>query len=215
QRIVLHIRYLSPPAKRSRTFKLLKLSSDDQYDEFHWALLAEAVQGLARMALALRDGVIPPAAWRVLHDAAVPARAVDLNQLAAGAALTHWLRVFALQYLAKRVRSRQDIQIWLGLLAGTPVARRDVLRVWNLEETALTGVLELLSIDSTTDTIALPATLRLEQITAVLRLADLARRFGLPVPTLARWSNATAAEIYQWSLAALSRGLEPSERLKL
>src|SRR5690606_36524865 len=33
--------------------------------------------------------------------------------------------------------------------------------------------------------------------------------------TLARWSNATAAEIYQWSLAALSRGLEPSERLKL
>lgn len=215
QQVVLHIRYLSPPAKRFRTFKLLKRSSDGQYDEFHWALLAEAVQRLTRMALALRDGTIPPAAWRVLHDVAVPARAVDLNQLAAGAALTHWLRVFALQYLAKRVRARQDIQAWLALLAGTPVARRDVLRVWNLEETALTGVLELLSIDSTTDTIALPATLRLEQITAVLRLADLARRFGLPVPALARWSNATAAEIYQWSLAALSRGLEPSERLKL
>jgi hypothetical protein len=214
--VILHVRYISPPAARSKTFKLLKLSGDGQHDEFHWALVDEAVLRLAKASLGLRAVSAPPSTWEVLDKTDIPTRAIALDLLASDAPLEAWLRVFALNDLAKRIRSNEARKPWLTLLAGRTINRQDLCEALNLEEAELPGALQLLGVtDPSSDQIVLPAAVSLEHMSAVLQVADRARRLGLTAPTLAHWNDAPPAQIYQWTLAALRRGLEPSEWLKL
>src|SRR5690606_583459 len=61
----------------------------------------------------------------------------------------------------------------------------------------------------------LPSHVSFGQLQTMLELVDRARRFNLPSTALARWHEADPSEIYEWAVAALRVGLEPSEWLGL
>src|SRR5690606_22316483 len=170
---------------------------------------------LHRAALALGSVNLPTALWSVLTRAP-NARRVDLNRLADGASAAEWIDFFAVTTLFKRLRSRQAASALTSYLEGLATPRADLLAAVNLDPAELDGALQLLGVaDTSADPAELPSHVSFGQLQTMLELVDRARRFNLPSTALARWHEADPSEIYEWAVAALRVGLEPSEWLGL
>jgi hypothetical protein len=214
--VTLRVRYTTPAERGARVLRVFARNTDGELDEFQWAALAPVVLRLHRAVLALRDVTIPLTIWTALAPRPDRVRVVDLNALAAGAQLEDWLTFFRLARIVKRVRSREAISALVTLLSGAETTRSDLLQVLNLDEAELRGALQLLRVpDADGDPVVLPSEIDFGQIGAVLNLLDHARRFNLPSVALARWNEANPHDIYEWALAALRVGLDPTEWLKL
>lgn len=209
----LHIRYSTPETGGARVLRLYKKNTDDGLlDEWQWPVLMPLVQRLHRAALALRNVTLPSPIWTALKPAAGHVRNVDLDHLAGKAAIGDWFAYFALTNLFKRIQSRDVIPAFAIFLSGNAIPREDWVKLLNLDDSELDNVLLLLNVpDQNADTIALPADITLEQLKALLDLADQARRFNLSATAFARWNQADYDQIYEWSLSALRVGLEQQE----
>ncbi|MCO6432689.1 neuraminidase-like domain-containing protein [Nitrosomonas nitrosa] len=180
------------------------------------AVQRNSVLRLHRAALALRGITLPPTLWEALAPAAGRDRVLDLNLLTGGASLVQWQEFFALAALFKRLRSPQATTAFIGFLAGEAIPRADLLSLLNVGVEELEGTLHLLGVsDASVDPVTLPQSVDFGRLRAMLALVDQAKRYKLSPTALARWYRASPQEVYEWALAGLRVGLEPSEWLGL
>ncbi|GAA3938409.1 neuraminidase-like domain-containing protein [Actinoplanes auranticolor] len=180
-------------------------SGSGSFDDLRPGTLTAGLLRLDKAARLVRGVRLPTSAWTAFAAPADATRRIDLNTLPleTGTWAVPWRRLLALEELWKRQDGVEAPARWLALVTGGQVPVTSLPSLLNLAPQEVDGVLKLLGATPADDNVAVVAGTDCVYLVDALHLADRARRIGLPVRAVARWTTATADEIYQWSLAAL------------